>query len=108
MIRQQNRARSPGRLDESGIESYARRMKTVSLELPDTLEEELTAQASRTGLSTSELVQKALTSDLSKASEPVVPKPGSSIPQGVQHLVGCLEGPEDLSTNKKYLNEYGR
>ena len=27
--------------------------------------------------------------------------------KGSEHLIGCFNGPEDLSTNKKYMEGYG-
>ena len=44
--------------------------------------------------------------DLSRndAEEPFVPRGRL---KGAEHLIGCFEGPEDLSTNKAYLEGYG-
>lgn len=34
-------------------------------------------------------------------------QPGESALTAAQEFVGCVEGPEDLSTNKKYMEGFG-
>jgi Ribbon-helix-helix protein, copG family len=79
-------------------------MKILSLKLPDELEQELSAQARSRGTTKSEVVRAALVDFLAKAPEP---NKGSFLDLAGD-LVGCLEGPEDLSSNKSYLDQYGR
>jgi len=39
--------------------------------------------------------------------EPIEAEPGSFL-DGIEHLVGSVEGPGDLSTNPKYMEDYGK
>ena len=79
-------------------------MKTLSLKLPDALDRELTANAESQGTTKSELVRKALMHYLSPGSLPL----SKSALALAGDLVGCLEGPPDLSTNKEYFKGFGR
>jgi hypothetical protein len=79
-------------------------MKILSLKLPDDLAHELTAQARSRGTSKSEILREALAHFLAKAPQP---DKGSFLDLAGD-LVGRLEGPGDLSYNKKYLDDYGR
>lgn len=80
------------------------RVKTISLKLPDVLDNELAVFARRSGLSKSEVARQALSRHLA------VPRSrrGRSLLSGVGDLVGCVLGPADLSTNKRRLAGYGR
>ena len=79
-------------------------MKTLSLKLPDALDRELTSHAESQGTTRSELVRKALVNYFASNSAP----PVQSALALAGDLVGSLEGPSDLSTNKKYLKGFGR
>ena len=79
-------------------------MKTLSLKLPEALDRELTAHAESQGTTKSELVRKALVSYLGPGSVPLA----KSALALAGDLVGCLEGPSDLSTNKEYFKDFGR
>ncbi|HKH43188.1 MAG TPA: CopG family transcriptional regulator [Thermoanaerobaculia bacterium] len=79
-------------------------MKILSLKLPDNLAEELTAQARSRGTTRSEILREALADFLAKAPQP----DRGSFLDLAGDLVGRLEGPGDLSYNKKYLDDYGR
>jgi predicted transcriptional regulator len=79
-------------------------MKTVSLKMPDALEEELSEAARRTGRSKSLLVRMAL-------SEFLPPRPRSSRRSFLARaadLAGSVVAAPDLSTNKRLLRRYGR
>ena len=79
-------------------------MMTLSLKLPEVLAQELSAQARSRGTSKSAVLREALVDFLAKA-----PQSGKgSFLDRAGDLVGRLEGPEDLSYNKKYLDDYGR
>jgi len=82
-------------------------MNTLTVKLPDDLEQELAAATAREQVSKSELVRRALSRYLSQAAgreEPFI----SALEQAGD-LVGCLEGgPADLSTNPAHLAEFGR
>ncbi len=79
-------------------------MKILSLKLPDNLAEELTVQARSRGTTKSEILREALVDFLAKAPQ----SDKGSFLDLAGDLVGRLEGPGDLSYNKKYLDNYGR
>jgi predicted transcriptional regulator len=79
-------------------------MKILSLKLPDDLAQELSMRARSRGTTKSDLLREALVDFLAK--EPQREK--GSFLDLAEDLAGCLEGPEDLSYNKKYLADYGR
>jgi hypothetical protein len=76
----------------------------VLVKLSDRLDAKVTAAARRHKTTKSAVVRNAL-----KAALQSVPKPkrGSALDR-VRDLVGCVAGPTDLATNKKYLKTYGR
>lgn len=76
-------------------------MKTVSLKLPASLGVKLERAAKKTGLSKSEVVRAALERFLQTE------RPMSAL-ELAGGLVGSCEGPEDLSTNPKYLEGFGK
>ena len=78
-------------------------MKTFSLKIPDALDSELDAAAQKRGVSKSELVRRAVVRYLPGER----PKRGASLLERAGDLVGCLEGPGDLSTNPRHLRGYG-
>jgi metal-responsive CopG/Arc/MetJ family transcriptional regulator len=75
-------------------------MKTLSLKLPLSLSVKLERAAQERGQSKSEVVRTALEQFL-KAERPM------SALELAGNLVGCGEGPGDLSTNPKYLEGFG-
>jgi len=79
-------------------------MKILSLKLPEDLAEQLTAQARARGTTKSEILREALADFLAKAPQP----DRGSFLDLAGDLVGRLEGPGDLSYNKKHLANYGR
>jgi hypothetical protein len=79
-------------------------MKILSLKLPDLLDQELSARARRKGTTKSAIVREAIEGYLHSDSPP----PSSSALALAGDLVGCLEGPGDLSTNKDYFKDFGR
>jgi Arc/MetJ-type ribon-helix-helix transcriptional regulator len=78
-------------------------MKTISLRLPESLDTQLTAAARQRGITRSALVREALQVYLSGggAAEP-------SAYDLVSDLLGSVEGPGDLSTDKARMEGYGR
>lgn len=80
-------------------------MRTISLKLPEELGRRLDSAAAQRGQSKSEVVRNALEQFLLK--KPIQPSPGSLL-ERAGDLVGCLNGPGDLSTNKKYLRNFGK
>lgn len=79
-------------------------MTTVSLKLPETLAIRLEDAARERGVSTSGLIRSALEVYLESDD---AEEPGSALSRAAD-LAGLLCGPEDSSTNKDYLENFGR
>ena len=79
-------------------------MKTLSLKLPDALDDELEDLAARKGTSKSAVIREALSGYLGRNG----PAKGTSFAALAADLEGCVEGPDDLSFNPDYLAGYGR
>lgn len=79
-------------------------MTTISLKMPETLANKLQEAARERGVSKSVLIRSALEVYL---ESDVVEEPGSALSQAAD-LAGVLCGPEDLSTNKDYLENFDR
>ena len=79
-------------------------MKTVSVKLEPELDRQLTAAAKARGSTKSDLVREMLGLYLVSAERP---QPGSCLERWGS-LVGSVEGPEDLSTNKQYMADLGK
>lgn len=79
-------------------------MKTLSLKLPDELARALEDRARSQGTTKSEILREALAGYFARNP---LPRNGSFLALAGD-LVGCLEGPGDLSHNKEYLKGYGR
>ncbi|HEY3999461.1 MAG TPA: CopG family transcriptional regulator [Candidatus Xenobia bacterium] len=80
-------------------------MKIVTVKLNDDMAVRLTTAAHERGTTRSEVIRLALAAYLedSKASS----KPPSFLDLAWD-LCGSVDGPEDLSTNKKYMEGFGR
>jgi len=76
------------------------RMRTVSFKLPAELDELLGELARRRGATKSELVRKGLEAFAAGTRRSVTAAAGK--------LVGSLQGPKDLSTNRKYMRGFGK
>ena len=79
-------------------------MTTVSLKLPDPLAVRLAETARQKSMSKSALIRDALETYL--RSDDAVGK--DSALSHAADVRGMLSGPEDLSVNKKYLENFGR
>lgn len=79
-------------------------MKTATVKLPAAMDAQLEALARRRGTSKS-AVMRALIADGLKASRET--RPGTVSARG-KGLIGSLSGPGDLSTNPKYMEDYGK
>lgn len=77
-------------------------MKTISLKLPDELARRLEEAAGKHGQSKSALARAALEAYFAQQQIP----PGSFL-EAVGDLIGCVEGPGDLSTNPKHMEGFG-
>ncbi len=79
-------------------------MKTLSLKLPESLLSKLNSTAKERGESRSTLIREAIETYITGAS--YVQK-GSCLDLAGD-LVGCVEGPVNLSFNKKHMLGYGQ
>ncbi len=61
--------------------------------------------AQREGTSAKEAVMRVIEQALEGESVEV---PEGSFLDGIEHLVGSVEGPRDLSTNPKYVDGFGK
>jgi metal-responsive CopG/Arc/MetJ family transcriptional regulator len=75
-------------------------MRTVSFKLPEDLDDALNELARSRGASRSALVREALESFAKGQRRSVTSLAGS--------LVGSVDGPSDLATNRKHMSRYGR
>jgi Arc/MetJ-type ribon-helix-helix transcriptional regulator len=75
-------------------------MRTVSFKLPEDLDDTLNELARSRGASRSALLREALEA-LAKGKR-------RSVTALAGNLVGSLEGPTDLATNRKHMAAYGR
>jgi hypothetical protein len=82
-------------------------MKTISLKLPPALHAQLSRAAERNKQTKSSLVRAALEQFLNGAGKSAAKGPVSAL-ELAGDLVGCVDGPGDLSTNGKYMEGYGR
>jgi predicted transcriptional regulator len=79
-------------------------MDTMTLKVPDIIKEKLNTFSKKKGLSKSEIIRKALLEYLDKDE---VVKQGSFVDLAMD-LAGSVSGKPDLSSNKEYLNKYGK
>jgi len=79
-------------------------MRTVSLKLPESLDERLTAVAAKHGAAKSVVVREALEAYLRKGRG-VRPRSCLAL---ASDLVGCVEGPPDLSFHVKHMKGFGK
>ena len=79
-------------------------MSKLSLNVPKPLEVKLRAEAKRRRATRAKVALEALEKQfhVKKAQGKV------SIADLISDLAGCYDGPSDLSTNKKYMEGYGR
>ena len=79
-------------------------MDTLTLKVPEILKTRLNSYARKKGISKSEIVRSALLEYFSKDDK----KHTGSFIDFSEDLAGKIEGPLDLSTNKKYFDGYGK
>jgi hypothetical protein len=80
-------------------------VKTISLKLTDNLLRQLERAARERGQTKSDVVRAALEQFLN--GDRAGPRPRSALDLAGD-LVGCAEGPGDLSTNPEHLEGYGK
>jgi hypothetical protein len=79
-------------------------MRTVSLKLPESLDQKLAAIAAKRGASKSAVVREALEAYVQDDKRI---RPGSCLTLAGE-LVGCVVGPTDLSFHKKHMKGFGK
>jgi hypothetical protein len=79
-------------------------MKTLTVKVPEDLALKLAAAAAKRGESKSDLIRTALES-IVNTNEEIIP---NSCLDLAKDIVGSVEGPSDLSHNKKHLKGYGQ
>jgi Arc/MetJ-type ribon-helix-helix transcriptional regulator len=81
-------------------------MSTLTIKIPPQLEQDIVLASEREHLSKSELVRRALVAYISQRNAAV---PTLSALDQAGDLVGCFSGgPSDLSSNPRYLDDFGR
>lgn len=81
-------------------------MQTLSMKVTEDLNRTLSDLARQRGISKSALIREAIT-ELVARERPGRPASGSFL-AAAEDLAGCVDGPEDLSTNVEHLAGYGR
>ena len=79
-------------------------MKTISLKLPDALLRKLERAAKKQRQSKTDLIRSALKQYLDGEH----PAGRGSFLEAAADLIGCVEGPGDLSYNSKHVEDFGR
>ena len=80
------------------------KMKTLSVKVPEELDLKLTAVAARRRESKSALIRAAL-DQIVESRDKTTPNSCFDL---AKDLIGSVDGPADLSYNKKHLKGYGR
>jgi len=79
-------------------------MTTLTLKISEEVDGELSRLARREGVSKSSLVREAVSALLTRKRQT---RKGSFLALA-EDLAGCVEGPEDLASNPRHLDGYGR
>ena len=79
-------------------------MKTVTVKVPEELDQRLTSISEKTGESKSNLIRAAIEYVLSMRDN-ITPNSCLDI---AKDLSGSIDGPADLSCSKKHLEGYGK
>lgn len=82
-------------------------MRTISLKLPAALHARLDRRAKQSKQSKSNVVRAALEQYLNDTQRSAAAQPVSAL-KLAGDLAGCVTGPGDLSTNKKYMEGFGK
>ncbi|MCJ7580829.1 MAG: ribbon-helix-helix domain-containing protein [Candidatus Aminicenantes bacterium] len=80
-----------------------KKMRTLTLKIPEMLEAKLDAFARKRGQNRSEIVRHALAQYFSSDGKII----SGTFLDLSGDLAGCIEGPSDLSFNKSHLDGYG-
>lgn len=80
-------------------------MRTLSLKIPDTLDQRIALEVTRRKIGKSAFVREAIEQHLATPSASRRPQ---SFIELAGDLIGRRKGPGDLSTNPKYLKNFGK
>lgn len=83
-------------------------MRTLSMKVPEALDQDLAKLAARRGVSKSALIRDMMSEFVARERSVDDRPPAGSFLALAEDLLGCVDGPEDLSTNEDYLDGYGR
>lgn len=83
-------------------------VRTLSMKVPEALDDDLGVLAERRGVTKSALIRDAMRDLVARERVDADRPPAGSFLALAEDLAGCVEAPEDLSTNKSYLDDYGR
>lgn len=92
-------------LNITRYEQDKEKMVWFGMKLPPDQKEKIRKLARRRGVSQKKAVMDLVEKEIEE--EPIEADPGSFL-EGIDHLAGLIEGPGDLSTNPKYMEEYGQ
>lgn len=81
-------------------------LRTLSMKVPEALDRSLSELAARRGISKSALIRDAVSELIARDQSTSHPPAGSFLAMA-EDLAGCIDGPEDLSTNEDHLEDYG-
>ena len=84
--------------------TYENAMKTITLKISEKTEADLKYLASEKGTTKSLIIREAIESYLADKNV----KRKSNFLELAGDIIGSVEGPEDLSTNPKYMEDYGK
>jgi hypothetical protein len=80
-------------------------MQAISLRLPDPMFFELVSRAKASAISQTEVIRAALANYFQTAAPA---KPLSAADAAAKWIGVCKGGPSDLSTNPKYMEDFGK
>lgn len=85
----------------------SKKTKWFGMKVTPAQKKQIQKLAARKGVSQSQAVLDLVNKEMTEESVKVKAKPGSFL-DSIEHLAGSIEGPGDLSTNPKYMEDYGK
>lgn len=83
-------------------------MRTLSIKVPEALDRDLSRLAKRRGVSKSVLVRDTMGDLVAHERSDADRPPVGSFLALAGNLAGCVDAPEDMSSNKRHLEGYGQ
>lgn len=81
-------------------------IKWFGMKLTPEQKDKIRRLADRRGVSQKKAVMDLVEKEI-ESLEPIKAEPGSFL-DGIEHLAGSIDGPEDLATNPKHMEGYGK